>query len=321
VLQELFRIPVVDLPVYGYGLMLVIGFLAAAQLAKRLARRCGLNGDLFVNAAILALLAGIVGARLCHIIENFSDFTDPRHSAGENLWRMINLTSGGLTFYGGFLLAFPLLVWYAIRKGIPLRLGMDIVAPCLMVGLGFGRLGCFFNGCCHGAECDSPLAMSFPYHSPPYIEQIGDKANPLVPPAKLVAKRDGDSLVLKGTDQVRRDAELRDLAAHEHSRPVLPTQLFSAFNAFLIAAVCLAFLTVPHGAGRVFALMLILKGISRFILEMIRVEPRQVGPLTLSQALSIVLVALGIAMWLRFGRSTAPIVATRVQPLPGRGAA
>ena len=69
-MQELFRIPFLDRPVYGYGLMLVIGFLLGAQLAKYLARRCGLNGDYFVTGCLIGLIAGVVGARLSHVVES-----------------------------------------------------------------------------------------------------------------------------------------------------------------------------------------------------------------------------------------------------------
>src|SRR5687767_12521565 len=126
--QEIFRIPFIDRPVYGYGLMLVIGFLAATQLAKFLAARCRLDGELFVNAAFLALLFGVIGARLSHVVESLiagtGEFT--RGTAWENLKAMLNLSSGGLTFYGGFLLATPVLIGYALWKKVPLLKGMDI---------------------------------------------------------------------------------------------------------------------------------------------------------------------------------------------------
>src|SRR5688572_25724226 len=110
-LQELFRIPLIDVPLYGYGLMMVIGFLAAVQLAKFLARRCGLDPEAFVNAGLLALVSGVVGARLSHVLENLGEYTGPSRSFMANLWDAINIRSGGLTFYGGLLLATPVLLY------------------------------------------------------------------------------------------------------------------------------------------------------------------------------------------------------------------
>ena len=80
---ELFRIPGLGLPVYGYGVMLVMGFFAGVGLAKYLARRHGLDPEIFVNAALIALVSGVIGARLSHVLENFGEFTRPDLSAWE----------------------------------------------------------------------------------------------------------------------------------------------------------------------------------------------------------------------------------------------
>ena len=79
-LQELFRIPGTQIWIHGYGLMLVIGFLLAVQLAKALARRSRIDPEIFVNAGLIALVAGVVGARLSHVLENFGQYTDPHRS-------------------------------------------------------------------------------------------------------------------------------------------------------------------------------------------------------------------------------------------------
>src|ERR1051326_1051127 len=135
-----------SIPIYSYGLMMVIGFLAAVQLAKFLSRRVGIDPEIFVNAALIALVAGVIGARLSHVLENLGDYTRADRSVWENFLNMINIRSGGLTFYGGLLLAFPIVVLYGIKKKVPIRRGMDVAAPCIVLGLAFGRIGCFLNG-------------------------------------------------------------------------------------------------------------------------------------------------------------------------------
>ena len=132
--------------------MLVIAFFAAMELAKFLARRSGLDPEIFANAALIALVAGVIGARLSHVLENIGDYTRSDLSFGQNFWNAINLRSGGLTYYGGFILAFAAVLAYGFYKRVPIRLGMDVIAPCLMIGLGFGRIGCYLNGCCYGAD-------------------------------------------------------------------------------------------------------------------------------------------------------------------------
>ena len=300
-LQELFRIPGLDMPVYGYGLMMVVGFLLALELAKFLARRSGFDPEIFVNAGLIALVAGVVGARLSHVLENWSEFT-ASESFWTNLKHMANIRSGGLTFYGGLLLATPMCLLYGWYKRVPLRIGMDIIAPCVMVGLAFGRVGCFLNGCCYGAECAAPWAVTFPYHSNAYIDQW--RAGEIEAPADLVHADERGRRSLLDPALAAREPSLRAQAAASRSLPVHPAQLYSTFNALLIAAALVAFYTLPHVPGRVFALMFILKGITRFLLEMLRVEPPvlHVGGwgLSFSMVISLCLLVGGIVMWFAF---------------------
>jgi phosphatidylglycerol:prolipoprotein diacylglycerol transferase len=308
---EIFRIPFINHPVYGYGLMLVIGFLCAAQLARVLARRCGLNGDIFVNAGLLGLLAGVIGARLSHILESLADPTNHEFarnglSAGKNFVSMLNISSGGLTFYGGFLLATPVMILYAIKKKVPLLTGMDIIAPCLMVGLAFGRIGCYLNGCCYGEECQLPWGAAFPYGSNAFVEQYEEgkiSAPPeLTNPAEPL--RNGLPRLLS-KEEIRGNVKLETLANLQHARPVHPTEIYSAFNSFLVAGVLLAFFSLAPAPGRAFALMLVLEGASRYIMEMIRVEPAVFGTKTqsFSMILSAGLVVAGALMWLACRRT------------------
>jgi phosphatidylglycerol:prolipoprotein diacylglycerol transferase len=302
---ELFTIPFLHRPLHSYGLMMVIGFFLALQLAHFLARRSRLDPEVFVNAGLIALLSGIVGARLSHVIENWSDYTIPELTFGENLWNAVNLTSGGLTYYGGFLLAFPVTVLYGVMKKVPLRVGMDIIAPCVLIGLGFGRVGCFLNGCCYGAPTDlpGPFAVRFPYHSNAYIDQFNESR--LTAPFELTdMTRYG--LRLKKPEVIAKDPQLQAIAARERALPVHNAQIYSTITALLLAALLTAYFTLPHVPGRVFALMMILEGATRFLLELLRAEPRQVGPLTLSEFIGLLLVAGGIAAWFLF-------------PLPDRG--
>lgn len=299
-LPELFRIPGFDIPVFGYGLMLVIGFLVSIQFIKFLARRSGFDPDLFVNASLIGLVVGIIGARLSHVLENIGDYTDPGRSFWANLIDAINIRNGGLTFYGGLLLAAIACISYGVWKKIPLRPAMDVVAPALMLALGFGRFGCFLNGCCYGAQCDLPWAVQFPYHSSAYIDHA--QQGLITPPPELLDERDR----LLSPTQISRSPSLESIAHNEHSRAVHPAQLYSVFNAFLISALLFAYFTMPHAAGRVFALMLLLKGMTRFLLELLRVEPpvAWIGGygLSISMVLSIGLFITGAALWFVFGR-------------------
>src|SRR6266545_3520759 len=231
-LQEIFRIPTPwgAFPIYGYGLMMVIGFLLAVELAKFLARRRGIDPELFVNAALLALITGIIGARLSHVLENLPEYTRSDRSAAQNLWNMINIRSGGLSFYGGLILAFPVVVAYGIWKKVNIRTGMDIVAPAITLGLAIGRIGCFLNGCCYGVECDPnkvPWAVSFPYQSSAYVDEYYAK--------KIQPSQELKSISFDGAERLLDKHELmtsaqRVAAAKEHSLWLHPAQLYSTFT-------------------------------------------------------------------------------------------
>jgi len=326
--QVLFHLPdwlpwVGGVPVYGYGVMLVLGFFASLQLGKFLGRRSGIDPEVFVNAGLIALVTGVIGARLSHVLENLEVYTDSSRSAWENLKAAANIRSGGLTFYGGFLLATPCTIAYGLIRRVPIRLGMDIVAPCVMVGLAFGRIGCLLNGCCYGAECHlpPPLSVQFPYHSNPYTDQFRNGTLKELPPPEAVHVVRGEPVPMSTEDIARNPtlsperrsevlAEVRSL----DSNPLHPAQLYSTITALLVAAVLVACFTLPHVPGRVFALMLMIEAPSRFVLEMLRSEPPFVGPdsdplrltflpnMSFSMVLSVGLLLAGVVLWFVFGR-------------------
>src|SRR5439155_17605793 len=95
-------------------------------------------------------------------------------------------------------------------------------------------------------------------------------------------------------------------AAQQRSRPVHPAQLYSAFTAFLLAALLYCFYTVPHTPGHVFAAMMILEGLARYSLELVRVEPpvnpAWFGSMSLSMVLGIAISAVGVVLWFAFSK-------------------
>lgn len=298
-----FSLPVIgnELVIHGFGLMLVVGFLVAMELARYLARRVRLDPELFANAALIGLVSGIVGARLSHVLENLPEYTRGDLSFIQNLRNAANITSGGLTYYGGFILATVTLIAYALWKRIPLRTGMDIIAPCLMVGLAFGRIGCFLNGCCFGAVCALPWAMSFPYASPPYMQHV-DEGKVRVPPQLIETNESGQFEPIEPA-QLRREPyrSLQPLAAVQRSLRVHPTQLYSAMTAFALAGLLVCHFGLPHAPGRTFALMMMLEGAARYSLELVRIEPPVIGRLSISMVIAIGVFALGVVLWFVFG--------------------
>jgi phosphatidylglycerol:prolipoprotein diacylglycerol transferase len=150
----------------------------------------------------------------------------------------------------------------------------DLLAPSLLIGLAFGRLGCFLNGCCYGGECDLPWAVTFPRESLPYMEQ-------------LETGRFGDTATLDPTNLPAR------------SLPVHPTQLYSAIDAALLCWLLWSYYPFRRRDGEVTALMLTLHPISRFLLEVIRVDESAVfgTGFSISQNISILFFVLTLVGW------------------------
>jgi prolipoprotein diacylglyceryltransferase len=128
---------------------------------------------------------------------------------------------------------------------------------------------------------------------------------------------------------VEKDPVLRQLAAEQHSDWLHPAQVYSTITAWIIAALLVAYFTMPHVPGRAFALMLIIEAPARFLLEMLRSEPPVVGPgsdpphltflpnMSFSMVLSIGLFVTGVILWFAFrtGRTGAePAVAGDESP-------
>jgi phosphatidylglycerol:prolipoprotein diacylglycerol transferase len=141
-------------PIRMYGLMIGIGFLLGIYLASRQAKKEGINPDHILDMGVYLLLAAIVGSRALYVLTSLHEFA-------RNPLDVFAIWKGGLVFYGGLLAAVPTGIWYVKKHNLPVWKVADIMAPSIALGHGFGRLGCFFAGCCYGAECSGPFGITF----------------------------------------------------------------------------------------------------------------------------------------------------------------
>lgn len=155
-----------------YGFFIAIGFLAAMAIAVKEARRIGYDPQLVLDMSFYMILGAIIGSRLFYVLTHFSAYR-------ESPLDMLKIWEGGLTFFGGFILAAGACVWMAKKHGCGLWQTFDLFAPSLAVGVFFGRIGCFFAGCCYGRECAMPWAVTFtnphslaPLHVPLHPTQL-----------------------------------------------------------------------------------------------------------------------------------------------------
>jgi phosphatidylglycerol:prolipoprotein diacylglycerol transferase len=139
-----------------YGVFVALGFLAGLWLAGRLAARKGLDAARVTDLAIYCALAGLAGAKLLMFALNADYYS--RHPGA--LFSFDTLLSAGV-YHGGFLAALGFAWFYVRRQGLPWLPTADVLAPATALGHAIGRLGCFAAGCCWGARCGRPWAVTF----------------------------------------------------------------------------------------------------------------------------------------------------------------
>lgn len=129
--------------VRGFGLMLMIAAIAGIAWAARRGPWFGLPRSKVLDAGFYLLFAGVLGARLGFIVQDWSYYQ--QHP--DELW---SFKFEGLTSFGGVVLAFPVLILWAVRNKVALRTGLDVFAAPFVLGSAIGRVGCLLNGCCYG---------------------------------------------------------------------------------------------------------------------------------------------------------------------------
>jgi phosphatidylglycerol:prolipoprotein diacylglycerol transferase len=161
--------------IHFYGIILMLGAVAAAFLADWLAKRRGLKSDIVWDALIWVLIGGIVGARLWHV------FTPPPSMVEQGyttMWYLthpldlINTRAGGLGIPGAVIGGMLALYWFCRRKKLSFLMWADIAAPALALGQAIGRWGNYVNQELYGKPTDLPWAITIdPLHRLPEYAQ------------------------------------------------------------------------------------------------------------------------------------------------------
>jgi phosphatidylglycerol---prolipoprotein diacylglyceryl transferase len=324
-MHSVFRIGPLDFP--AYFTLLTVGLALAILLAWHRSPRVGINPDRFLDLGLLMVVTGVIGARLLHVLADglFWDYvhlcTDPLQVKGFRLpsgrpcasasecaalslgelchpeqgtchpgrdcLRALKVWYGGLSYYGGLLLSIPVGIAYVLKHRMGVWRVADLVGYSIPLGLFFGRMGCWFAGCCFGSPTTSGFAVRYNPGSPAFEQQRQ---------AGLVAI---DAL---------------------HSLPTIPAQLISAGFNFGIFLVCY-FIVYPrrkyHGAT--FWWFLLLYGACRFAIEGFRSDDRGLwlgSLISTSQLIAIPMVLVALCMMYR-GRRRYPLSKYPVSEPPG----
>ncbi len=295
---ELFRQFGIAFP--SYFVLLLTGFAFAGIAAALTTRREGLDPDVMIDLNLAMLLGGVAGGRLLHVLADgyFWDYvhlcTDPGavdwkisqaqclsstagydgvwdavkgvcHPKSSDCFAWARFWAGGLTYYGGFLGASAVAVPLLKRDRFPFWKAADYAGIGIPIGLAFGRMGCLLAGCCFGAKCDLPWALSFPPGSP--------------------------------ASEAQHDAHLLD-SSRFPSLPVHPTQVYESLASLAISAICW-YVVNPRKRydGQVFVAFVSLYAAARIVIEVLRRDARGgLLGLSTSQLIGFGLIAAAYAL-------------------------
>jgi phosphatidylglycerol:prolipoprotein diacylglycerol transferase len=249
--------PTLGLAVPSFGLFLFLGTFAALGLTFWRARRESIEPESVAGLAAWLLTGGFIGARLLYIMSH--------PETVRSVVDIFRVWQGGIVYYGCLIGGLIGSTLYWLRKPFPFRAMADVVAPALALGSAIGRVGCLLNGCCYGAVCDHPWAITFPSGSLPWAQHVE---------AGLIPVYAG------------------------HSLPIHPTQVYAALDGLLLLALLSAFFPWRRRDGEVMALLMVTYPVTRFLIEGLRAdEPALVLGMTMSQGISVAIFLAGLVAW------------------------
>ncbi|MGY4517031.1 prolipoprotein diacylglyceryl transferase [Lysobacter sp. HA18] len=261
--------------VHWYGVMYMLGFIAAWMLGRRRIREGRLPGvdeQAFGDLLFYGMLGVVLGGRIGYILfYSFGEFL-------KNPLLIFRIWEGGMSFHGGLLGVMAGVWFWCRRRRMHFMDAMDFVAPLVPLGLGFGRIGNWIGGELWGKPTGGGWGVIFP--------RSLDQPYASMPMAQL------RELHAKGA--------LDAFARH-------PSQLYQAvLEGIVMASILWWYSSRPRPRYAVGGMFALLYGLFRFLVEFVRMPDEQIGYLawgwlTMGQVLSLPLIALGL-FWLWWSR-------------------
>jgi phosphatidylglycerol:prolipoprotein diacylglycerol transferase len=252
----------IPLPIPTFGLLVGAAFFIGMWVASLEGRRLmpTLPPDFMSNVCLVGFLTGLLGARLFHLLEYPRDFLE--HPAA-----MI-FSRSGFTIFGGLIVGIASGAYYVRRKGAPLALTLDAVAPGLMLAYAIGRVGCQISGDGDwGIEVSGPGPAWLPHWLWAQVYANNIAGVTIEPPG------------------------------------VYPTPIYETLMSLAAFAVLWKLRRHAHAPGWLFGVYLLLAGIERFAIEPIRVNSTYTlfgHEVTQAQIIAVASVVAGIlVMWWR----------------------
>jgi phosphatidylglycerol:prolipoprotein diacylglycerol transferase len=137
-----------------HGILMLIGIVAGVSLTFYLAKRNGIPEETILTAAVWAVVAGLIGARLTHVLDNLDTYLNDPLS-------ILALHEGGLGWYGGLIGGILAVLIYARIRKFPLARFADAAGFGVLLGLAIGRIGCTINGDAYGTPTSLPWGLVY----------------------------------------------------------------------------------------------------------------------------------------------------------------
>ena len=145
---------------HSYGLLVALGILFASWYLTKNAFRISMSSDQIIDLILVTTVSGFILARIFYVIYDWNYFK-------EHPIDIVAIWKGGIVFYGGLLGGVFGFLIYTKRTGQPVLKTLDLFTPAAALAQGFGRIGCFLNGCCYGRPTAGPLGVLFPFSGVP----------------------------------------------------------------------------------------------------------------------------------------------------------
>ncbi len=254
-------IPLINVDVAWYGILITCGMILAVLWAMHMIKsEKNLTSDDIIDLAFVAIVCGVLGARLYYVIFTWNEF--PYLVTGGSffknlfgtLYNVIAIWNGGLAIYGGVLAGSLGAIVFAKAKRVhPFKI-FDILAPSVLIGQIIGRWGNFINIEAYGGETDLPWRMGILY-------RIGNS----------------DTFAIE--------------------KYVHPTFLYeSLWNLVALIFIMLTFKKKKFD-GQILCIYMIWYGFGRMLIEGLRTDSLMLGPMRVSQIVGLLSCAAGIILF------------------------